>query len=159
MAIGDMFLKMTGITGESQDSSHKGEIQVVSWSWGLSAPQSLGGGTSRRESSAALQELVVVKHVDVATPSLMQLCRTHKPVTSTVLTVRKAGTTPHEYFRIELTGARVTSVTTHSESQDLYDEVRLAFQRIKVVYSPQQSGTGAKGGGDVSFEGDAYAGA
>ena len=34
MAVVDFFLKVDGIEGESQDSKHKGEIEVVSWSWG-----------------------------------------------------------------------------------------------------------------------------
>ena len=32
----DMFLKISGIKGESTDSKHKDEIDVLSWSWGTS---------------------------------------------------------------------------------------------------------------------------
>ena len=32
----DMFLKITGVKGESQDSKHKDAIDVLSWSWGTS---------------------------------------------------------------------------------------------------------------------------
>ena len=31
MALVDYFLKIDGIEGESQDATHKGEIDVVSW--------------------------------------------------------------------------------------------------------------------------------
>ena len=156
MAIADMFLKMSGVTGEAQDSQHKGEIQVDGWSWGLSAPAALGGaGVAAR---AALHELVVLKQVDQATPTLMQLVRTRKVVPTALLTVRKAGTTPLEYFKIELSDARVTSVTTQSEGAQLTEKVQLVCARIRVTYVPQQSGTGARGGGDVVFEADAYAG-
>ncbi|MGB7991069.1 MAG: type VI secretion system tube protein Hcp, partial [Candidatus Methylophosphatis roskildensis] len=30
----DFFLKIDGIEGESADSKHKKEIDVLSWSWG-----------------------------------------------------------------------------------------------------------------------------
>ena len=43
----DMFLKIAGeIAGEAQDSAHKGEIDVLAWSWGLSNSGSfhVGGG-------------------------------------------------------------------------------------------------------------------
>ena len=42
----DMFIKLTGVTGESKDSVHKGEIDVLAWSWGLSNSGSFhtGGG-------------------------------------------------------------------------------------------------------------------
>lgn len=152
-----MFLKLTGVTGEAQDSDHQGEIQVVSWSWGLQAPAAMGGAASTT-GRAALQELVVVKRVDQATPTLMQLVRQHKVVPSAQLTVRKAGTTPLEYFRIELTNVRVTALTTHSEAADLVERLQLGCTKIRVTYKPQQSGSGARGGGDVVFEADAYAG-
>ena len=32
----EMFLKLAGIEGESSDAKHKGEIDVLAWSWGLS---------------------------------------------------------------------------------------------------------------------------
>jgi type VI secretion system secreted protein Hcp len=35
MAVG-MFLKLAGIAGESDDARHKGEIDVLAWSWGVS---------------------------------------------------------------------------------------------------------------------------
>ena len=43
----DMFLDLKGeIKGEAQDSSHKGEIDVLAWSWGMSQSGSFhtGGG-------------------------------------------------------------------------------------------------------------------
>ena len=36
MAAFDYFLKLDGIPGESIDAKHKGEIDVLSWSWGES---------------------------------------------------------------------------------------------------------------------------
>ena len=43
MAVADMFLKVAGVTGECQDPDHKGEIEVMSWSWGLDAPTAQAG--------------------------------------------------------------------------------------------------------------------
>ena len=31
----DIFLKLDGIKGESQDHKHKDEIDVLAWSWGV----------------------------------------------------------------------------------------------------------------------------
>ncbi len=46
---GDMFLMVKGakcglIKGEAQDDVHKGEIEVLRWSWGMQAKSALGGG-------------------------------------------------------------------------------------------------------------------
>jgi len=154
VAIADMFLKLTGVTGEATDADHAGEIEVVSWTWGLTAPTTLTGEAKGR---TALSELQVVKRVDQSTPTLMQLLRNHKVTPSATLTVRKAGTTPLTYFALTLEQVRVTAVTTTSEATELVERVSLGFAKIKVVYTPQ-SATGAKGGGDVTFEADAHAG-
>jgi type VI secretion system secreted protein Hcp len=89
----------------------------------------------------------------------MALLRHHKLASSATLTVRKAGTTPLPYLKLELTNVRVTSLLTDTSGPDLVDRLRLGFTKIRVTYTPQQSGTGAKGGGDVVFEAEAHAGA
>ncbi|MCX7249924.1 MAG: type VI secretion system tube protein Hcp, partial [Burkholderiales bacterium] len=43
MAQRDIFLRIEGsrqglLRGESQDASHPGEIDVMSWSWGMDSP-------------------------------------------------------------------------------------------------------------------------
>ena len=61
--VGDMFLAVKGarsgpIKGESQDDVHKGEIEVLSWSWGMQAKPSLGGGTATGKPSVTWQQVV-----------------------------------------------------------------------------------------------------
>ncbi len=153
--IADMFLKLAGVTGEAQDADHKGEIQVVSWSWGMQAP--VAAVTGQATGKAAMSELLITKKVDQATPTLMQFLKQHKPLPTAKLTVRKAGTTPLEYFRIELEQVRITGLTTDSHDSELVEKLKLGFQKVTVTYIPQQSGTGAKGGGDVVFTADAHA--
>ena len=41
----DMFLKVEGIKGESVDSKHKDEIEVLSWSWGVTQAVVAHGAT------------------------------------------------------------------------------------------------------------------
>ena len=61
---GDMFLSVKGARarpdqGESQDDKHKGEIEVLSWSWGMQGKPSLGGGSG--SGKATMRELRIVK--------------------------------------------------------------------------------------------------
>ena len=44
MATVDFFLKIEGIEGESEDRAHKGEIEILSWSWGVTNAGTSGGG-------------------------------------------------------------------------------------------------------------------
>ena len=48
MAAFDYFLKLDGIPGESIDDKHKGEIDVLSWSWGESQRAAASAGRRRR---------------------------------------------------------------------------------------------------------------
>jgi type VI secretion system secreted protein Hcp len=91
---GDMFLMIKGakhglIKGECQDDTHKGEIDVLSWSWGMQARPSLGGGGA--SGKASINELKVVKRVDSASTALMLALRTNESIQKAVLTLRKAG--------------------------------------------------------------------
>ena len=43
----DAFLKVDGITGESTDHKHKGEIEVLSFSWGIKQNIASSGGFAR----------------------------------------------------------------------------------------------------------------
>ena len=51
MAAVDYFLRIDGIEGESADAKHKGEIDVLSWSWGAS---NTGTGRAREGAWAGL---------------------------------------------------------------------------------------------------------
>ncbi len=145
-----MFLKIQGVTGEANDADHKGEIQVISWSWGMQAPTSIGGQASGK---ATMTELKIVKKVDLSSPTLMNYLRGHKAVSQATLVVRKAGKTPLEYFKIELENVRVTSLQTESDQQELLEHLHLGFTKFRATYTPQDV-TGARGGGANVFEAD-----
>jgi type VI secretion system secreted protein Hcp len=148
-----MFLKVENVTGEAPDGDHKGEIEVKAWSWGIqTAPDTAQGKASGRR---RLSELQIEKRVDRASATLMDFVRANKDVKTAKLTVRKAGTTPLEYFTIELKDVRVTSVKVQSVASELIEHVNLGFVEVTVTYV-QQSSTGIKGGGDVVFHDKAH---
>ena len=92
-----MFLSVKGakhgvINGEALDDKHKGEIEVLSWSWGMQGKPSLAGGSA--SGKATIRELRIVKHVDKASTALMGALRTNEAIKEAVLTLRKTGKTP-----------------------------------------------------------------
>jgi type VI secretion system secreted protein Hcp len=155
VAIADMFLKVEGVTGEAVDADHKGEIDVVSWSWGMDAPVSVTSGAA--SGMVSVGELHVVKRVDQSSPTLMRFLRNRKEVSSAQLSVRKAGTTPLEYFTIHLQNVLVNGLRAESHDSELIEHLRLGFSKLRVSYTPQGA-TGARGGGANQFETDAHLG-
>ncbi len=149
MSTADMFLKLQGVTGESADSVHKGEIEVVSWSWGI-AGQFDG---FQAVSKARFRDLQITKRVDRASVTLWNYCRIHKVVDQGLLTVRKAGTTQLEYFTVQMKKVVVRSLDTHTHESEVIENVSLGFASVTVTYTPQGV-TGAMGGGAVTFTAD-----
>ena len=85
----DMFMKIDQIPGESRDSVHKNEIDVLAWSWGAAKPPS--------KSCVSVQDISFTKYVDAASPKLIAAVGTGQPIPTAKLIVRKAGDIPFEY--------------------------------------------------------------
>ena len=151
--LGDMFLSIKGaksgvIKGEAEDQLHGKEIEVVSWSWGMQGQPSLGGGTASRK--AIVRELKIVKKVDSASTPLMSALRSNEMITKAVLTLRKAGQTALEFFKITIEQGRVTSIEIDAGegrggSANLFENVSFSFNKITVEYVPQGKDGQAQG--------------
>jgi len=148
MSVSDMFLKVQGITGEASDSDHKGEIDVVSWSWGIHGNIDRGVPAGK----AQYRDLQIVKRVDRASPTLMQYLSGYKLADQAVLTVRKAGTNQLEYLKIELKEVRIRTLDLETHGAEVVERIALGFTWVTVTYVPQGP-TGAVGGGGISFTG------
>ncbi|MFO0881435.1 MAG: type VI secretion system tube protein Hcp [Gemmataceae bacterium] len=142
----DMFLQIDSLKGESQDKAHKGEIDVLSWNWGLSNSGSAHTGGGQGAGKVNVQDLTFTKYIDKATPDLLLATCNGKHIPKAVLTVRKAGGSPLEYLQITLEELIVTSVTTGGATGDdrLTETVSLNFARVKVLYK-EQTATGTVG--------------
>jgi type VI secretion system secreted protein Hcp len=143
----DMFLKIDDIKGESQDASHKDEIEVLTWTWGMAQSGTSHSGTGSGSGKVSVKNLSVTKRVDRATPTLMKLCCNGKHFGIAKLVVRKAGSGPKpiEYLKIELMDGIVASLDVHGvDSQDELREVMtLNFASFKCEYVTQTASGGA----------------
>jgi type VI secretion system secreted protein Hcp len=129
----DVFIKIDGITGESQDAAHPDEIQVENWTWKLSQRSSMMSGSGGGAGKATVEDLVFFHKIDRASPNLMSYCLTGKHIPKTILTMRKAGGVPFDFFRITLSDVIVTGV----EMSASYEQVRLLFAKVQQEYMVQ----------------------
>jgi type VI secretion system secreted protein Hcp len=144
----DMFLKLDGIDGESKDHKHENEIEVLSWSWGVSNAASFHHGTGGGTTKANFNEIHVVKVVDKATVNLWQYCTEGKHIKKGKITCRKAaGEDQLEYLVIDLEDVMVTSVHHNGSgsNQQVSESISLAFAQYTEKYKQQQN-TGSAGG-------------
>jgi type VI secretion system secreted protein Hcp len=146
----DMFLKLTGIDGESSDSVHAGEVDVLAWSWGASQSGTMHLGTGGGAGKVSDQDLSVTKYVDSASHNLLKHCHTGAHIDEAVLTVRKAGGSPLEYIILTMKKVIVSSISTGGSGGEdrLTENVTLNFAEFEYAYVPQL----ADGTGDAAKE-------
>jgi type VI secretion system secreted protein Hcp len=138
----DYFLKLTGIEGESQDSKHKGEIEVLSWSWGVSQTGTHAAGGGGGAGKVAFNDFSIVKLVDMASPKLMQACCTGQHLPDASFTGRKAGGDQFEYLKIKLTDVLISSVQPGSSGDQVpIEQVSFSFGSSMItVYAQDATG-------------------
>jgi type VI secretion system secreted protein Hcp len=141
----DMFLKIDKLDGESQDKTHKGEIQILGFSWVVAQTGTSGAGTGLGTGRSEFQDLEIRKAVDRASPVLMKHCASGEHIASADLTVRKAGGEALEYLVIHLEDLMLTSYKLGGDPQnDVVQEIiRINYTKAAIHYTPQeQSGMG-----------------
>ena len=150
----DMFMKIEGISGESKDSKHSKEIDVLAWSWGLSNSGSAHVGGGSGAGKANFQDLSFTKWVDMATTPLMLAVANGKHVASATLVVRKAGEHPLEYLTIVMKDCLMTSLSTGGSGGEdrLTENVTISFGEVEVKYKEQAEKGGAAGTGDFKWD-------
>ena len=161
MAAVDYFLKIDGINGESQDQSHKNEIDIISFSWGMAQQGTAAKGGGMGAGKVAVHDITVTKQVDMASPKLFDACATGKHIASAQLTCRKAGGSAIEYWTIKLTDILISSITQappapstttapNATGSLLHDEVlTINYSAYEASYKGQQK-DGTAGGAVTS---------
>lgn len=151
----DMFLKIEGeIEGESQDKVHKGEIDILAWSWGLSNSGSWHTGSGGGSGKANFQDISITKYVDKSSPILALYTANGDHFASAELIIRKAGKEPLEYMKIKMKKVLITSVSTGGSGGEdrLTENVTLNFAQVDYLYKEQKPD--GSGGVEKTFKWD-----
>ena len=141
-----MFLKLDGIDGESEDSNHTGEIDVLSWSWDAQQKGTMHSGKGGGSGKVDMGDLVLQKKVDKATPNLWKECCAGKHFDTATLTCRKVGGESMPYYKLELTSVMISSMHNGATADDdrPTESLSLNFAEFSVEYTPQdEKGAGA----------------
>jgi type VI secretion system secreted protein Hcp len=135
----DIFAKLGDIKGESIDDKHKDEIEVLSWSWGVSNAGEMRGGSGGGEGKASFHDLSFTHKIDKASPVLMQACATGVHLKDATITHRKAGKGQQEFLVIKMNDVIITSVTHSDSDEGRSESVSMAFAKVDLQYKPQKA--------------------
>jgi len=151
----DIFLKIDGIEGEAEDATHKNEIEVLSWSWGVSQQSNMHMGSGGGTGKATVDDLSFEHYIDRATPNLVQYCLLGKHIKQAQLVVRKSGGSPLEYLKLTMTDVLVTRVNPEGVAADESrprERVALSFSSMKQEYIIQNAQGGSGGAVTATFD-------
>jgi type VI secretion system secreted protein Hcp len=153
----DAFLKLDGVTGESQKANHKNEMDIMSFSWGAANSSSVGTGTGVSVGKVSVSDFSVMKTSDSASPVLFQKCCDGSVIAAGVVTLQKqiAGVaTPYLVYNFQ--NVYVTSIQwsgSGGAGDSPMESVTFCFEVGTVDYSPQKDdgslGNAIHGGWDV----------
>ncbi|MDR1227730.1 MAG: type VI secretion system tube protein Hcp [Azoarcus sp.] len=137
----DFYVKLEGINGESKDSKHKGWIDALGFSYGVSQSSSMFTGGGGGVGKASFDTLSFTHYVDRATPNLFQYCAAGKHIPKVEVSACKAGDGSQEYLHITLEEVLVTHAGPVGSTDDarVKESVSLSYSKIKVEVKEQNA--------------------
>jgi type VI secretion system secreted protein Hcp len=135
----DIFAKIGDIKGESLDSKHKDEVEVLSFSWGVTNDAAIkSGGSGAGAGKASFHDFSFTHNIDKASPVLLRACATGTHLKEATITHRKAGKGQQEYLVIKMSDVIITGVSLGDSSGATGSEnVTMAFAKVDFEYKPQ----------------------
>jgi len=135
------FLKLDGIAGESTDAAHPGEIDVQSWTWGVSNSGSpSGGGGGGGAGKASFEDFHFVTRISTASPPLFLACATgtHIKQANLIGSRDSAKGKATDFLKYRLHDVTVSSLgQTDSDANPPGEHFSLNYAKVEVSYTPQ----------------------
>jgi len=149
----DMFLKLDTIKGESKDHKYKDQIQIESFSWGMSQTGAHSAGGGGGAGKVSVHDISITKFVDKSSTALMLACCNGKHLKEGLIVVRKAGEKPVEYLKLKLEDILVSGLQFAGHGgEQLTENLTLNFSKFGVEYMEQDEKGIGKAAGDMKWD-------
>src|SRR6266478_3646289 len=142
MASSDYLLKIEGIKGESKDSKHKEEIDVLSWAWSeqQTGTNAYGGGGGAGKVN--MKDFLFTMKTNQGSPNLMVACATGRHIDKAVFTCRKAGgDQQQEYLIYTFSPVVISSFSSGGPASEKdpvpVETITFTFGQIEIEYRQQ----------------------
>jgi len=138
----DYVLKMKGIEGESKDSKHTNEIDVLSFSWGETQTGTHAGGGGGGAGKVSMQDFHFVMKTNKASPKLLLACANGEHIPEAIMVCRKAGKDQQDFMKLKFYDLLVSSYQTGGSStgdEIPMDQISLNYAKIEYEYREQNA--------------------
>ena len=144
----DMFLALTGVTGEAQAEEHKGEILIQEWVWSLSNRATYQINRADTVQQTHVDHMTIHKFFDSASVTLINYCATGTHIPKGTISCAKNSpydynpTVKTDFLLIELEDIKVELVKWEgrgAETVMIPELVELSFRKFTVKYAIQNA--------------------
>jgi type VI secretion system secreted protein Hcp len=152
------YLKIADINGESHRADHEDEIDIHGLQWSIQQDSSTNTGRGRRQSRAKVDQLVLTKHTDAASPYLALATMQGKRFDEIQLSVRKDSGEAHlDYLVITMTNCLISGFDMNAGPPDTTDsliteKIAITFEKIKMIYTVQADDHSAGDEHEIEFD-------
>jgi type VI secretion system secreted protein Hcp len=133
------FLRIDDIKGESKDAKHKDEIEVESYSWGVTQSGSVDPGAGGGAGKAQFSDFSFTMPQSVASPVLMLACASGKHLKEAVLTVSASDKVGTDHLKIKFHDLIISSYHVGASSGDdaVRESVSFTYSKMEMEYRPR----------------------
>jgi type VI secretion system secreted protein Hcp len=150
----DIFLKITGIDGESKDAKHKAEIVVSSFAWGISSPNAATANTT--PGKPVFKDLHVTKQFDKSSTKLAQNAASAIHLPEVLLSVRRVGADQNDYLKYKLSDVVITAIdvsgSANGGESTPTESVSFNYGQLEVSYSALDDKGGVTPAGTFKYD-------
>jgi type VI secretion system secreted protein Hcp len=140
MAQFDYFLKLEGVKGESQSDRHKDEIDVLSFSWGVSQTGTFAHGGGGGEGKASFHDFHFTTKVSKASPTLFLDCASGMHIKEAVVVGETSSDVDRgasQFFKYTFSDVIISSYQdAGSGGGEVIDSAALSYRSVKVEAAP-----------------------
>jgi len=151
----DFYLKMDPVKGESKADKHKGEIDILSFSFGATQPHMAHSGGGAGAGKVDIHDASFTHFVDRASADLMSACCKGTHFQKAVMIARKAGDNPLDFLTYTFEDVLVSSVQTGGSSgvaDHPTETFSLNFQKFTVKYQEQNAQGGVAASPEFKYD-------
>jgi type VI secretion system secreted protein Hcp len=154
--MGNMFLWLTDIQGESLDYIHEKEIEIEDWTWSVDNKASFKLKAKDAAAQTEFGNIVITKVFDKASVTLMNYCATGRKINEAIITCRKNDNEQQHvaYLKIKLTDVKINNVKWQGKGTEhvIPETVELTFFKFQIIYETQGNDGALAGGTEFEFD-------
>jgi type VI secretion system secreted protein Hcp len=139
------------IQGESADSNHKDEIQILSWSWGGQNVSSVAGTGGSGAGKVSLSEFNIMAYFDKSTPKFFKSLCAGTHIKTGTMTAIKSGAEGTPYLKVDFKEMFVSSLQISASGEVPSVSVSFSYNEIKIDYSTQNEQGNVTSTGPVTY--------